>query len=301
MSIYSVTSGGEITREYSFDGGAREVMQCFSRAVEEQDKSRLPPWASDFMALPVTMPSGIGLEFVVYLSPLRVPVYLGRFEFVERNAGACQGKLMLATSVPQNTSIPHEYAGTAENALKWGRGVLTLLWQNAMDDWAARQTGRGAAGWVGPMPATWAGESRPELGVMLVHRSTSGSAYLAEDGQVRMAYPPQAVTSGAPATLLNTAASSATPQQPPGGASAKLPNPQMQKLILDAYTKLSGGGATRVSWHNLRDELCDKLGRDPESTPILRRRIYAMWGDPTIRAEIEQRGLADVIHKPKQQ
>jgi hypothetical protein len=77
-----------------------------------------------------------------------------------------------------------------------------------------------------------------------------------------------------------------------------LPNPKMRQIILDAYQKLSNCGAIRVSWTKLRDELRDKLNAEPFSLPILREQVYAMVRDPETCAEIERRGLTEVIHKP---
>jgi hypothetical protein len=80
-----------------------------------------------------------------------------------------------------------------------------------------------------------------------------------------------------------------------------LPTPQMQKLILDAYQKLSRDGAIKVPLDDLRDELLDALGgKEPPSKPILRKQVYAMVGNPETWAEIERRGLNEIIHKPPQ-
>jgi hypothetical protein len=77
----------------------------------------------------------------------------------------------------------------------------------------------------------------------------------------------------------------------------KLPDPNTRKLYLDVYEFYAKAGR-KPSWSKFRQRLFQVTEVEPLSRPILAEQIYSMWRDPETRAEIERRGLADVIHKP---
>jgi len=118
---------------------------------------------------------------------------------------------------------------------------------------------------------------------------------------IQMDTPNGPIIAWATESIGPTSGAAAQPEPNQAADVARLPPLAMQKLILDAYHKLSAGGANRVSWDKLRDELTARLGQEPASKPILRQQVYAMWEDPKARADIEARGLQDVIHKPPKQ
>ena len=145
LATETPAAGGETAREYTFGVNAERVIQTLSQIAGEQNKNNLPPWATDFQALPVITLTGRGLEFVVRLSPLPIGVYLGRVELVEKRPSECEGRLLLAEGIAPGTATPHDYIPTAERALKWGRGVLAMLWEKMIDDLNEQPAATGAS------------------------------------------------------------------------------------------------------------------------------------------------------------